>query len=58
MPDKKITKINMPNINAFDFQIKYCETNRETHIQEIDVHTHNEFELYINIFDITIFYRK
>lgn len=45
----KITKLNIPALNEFDFQIKFSETNRSTHTHEIELHTHTEFELYINI---------
>ena len=45
----KITKLRMPGLNAFDFQIKYSETDILNHWHEIDLHTHNEFELYINL---------
>ena len=44
-----ITKVKMPSIHPFDFQIKYTETNRRTHEYEINLHTHSEFELYINL---------
>lgn len=39
----------MPGVQAFDFQIKYNETDRKSHFHEIDLHTHAEFELYINL---------
>lgn len=49
MKNKTITKLKIPQINEFDFQIKYSETDQKSHWHEIDLHTHNEFELYINI---------
>ena len=45
----KITKLTIPSFNEFDFQIKYTETNQKIHVNEIDLHTHNEFEIYINL---------
>ncbi len=45
----KITKLKIPALNEFDFQIKLTETNRSIHTQEIELHTHNEFELYVNL---------
>lgn len=49
MHNGKITKIKIPTLNEFDFQIKYTETDRKSHTYEIGLHTHNEFELYINL---------
>lgn len=49
MINGKITKLKIPSLNEFDFQIKYTETNRKTHTHEIGLHTHTEFEIYINI---------
>lgn len=45
----RTTKLEMPSIQQFDFQIKYTETDRRKHWHEIDLHTHKEFELYINL---------
>lgn len=45
----KTTKLKIPALNAFDFQIKLTEKERRTHTREIDLHTHSEFELYINL---------
>ena len=45
----KIIKLNIPALNDFDFQIKLTETNRSIHTYEIGLHTHSEFELYINL---------
>ena len=49
MQSGKITQLKMPGICPFDFQIKYTETNQKIHFHEIDIHTHDEFELYINL---------
>lgn len=49
MFDGEITKLKIPPLNEFDFQIEFTETNRSIHTHEIGLHTHNEFEIYINI---------
>lgn len=49
MQNNVITKLKIPQLNEFNLQIKYSETNRNSHWHEIDLHTHNEFELYINL---------
>lgn len=49
MQNKTVTKLKIPQLNAFDFQIKYSETNQKNHWYEIDLHAHNEFEIYINL---------
>ena len=49
MLSKSITKMKMAPLNEFDFQIKYSETDQKSHWHEIDLHIHNEFELYINL---------
>ena len=49
MENGKITKFRMPGIEPFDFQIKYSETNPTEHWHEIDLHSHNKFEIYINL---------
>jgi len=49
MQNKLITNLKIPRLNEFDFQIKYSETDQKNHWHEIDLHTHNEFELYINL---------
>ena len=48
MQEEKITTLQIPGLTAFDFQIKYSETNKATHWHELDLHTHKEFELYVN----------
>ena len=45
----QITKHTIPSLKAFDFQIKHTETDRQSHHYEIDLHSHREFEIYINI---------
>lgn len=49
MHNGKITKLKIPPLNEFDFQIKYTETDRKSHTFEIGLHTHNEFEIYVNL---------
>lgn len=49
MPIGEVTQIKMPSLTAFDLQIKYTETDRRHHSHEIELHTHREFELYINL---------
>lgn len=49
MACEKITKIAFPSLKEFYLQIKYAETNRKSHTHEIDLHSHNEFEIYINL---------
>lgn len=49
MQNGKVTQLNMPGIIPFHFQIKYTETNQKDHWHEIDLHSHNEFELYVNL---------
>lgn len=44
-----IKKFQIPQLNAFDFQIKYNETNRKTHFHEIEIHSHDKFEIYVNL---------
>ncbi len=49
MHNGKITKIKIPTLSTFDFQIKRTQTDRKSHTFEIGLHTHNEFEIYINL---------
>ncbi len=49
MATNKISKLTIPSLREFDFQIKYTETNRSSHTYEIDLHSHDEFEIYINL---------
>ena len=46
MHSGEITKLKIPTLNEFEFQIKYTETDRHSHTNEIGLHTHSEFELY------------
>ena len=49
MENRIIKKLQIPQLNEFNFQINYTETNRKNHWHQIDIHAHEEFELYINI---------
>lgn len=49
MPKGTITKFKIPELKSFNFQIKYNEIEPKNHWHEIDLHIHNEFELYINL---------
>ena len=42
-------KISFPSISQFDFDIQYSETDRKSHIFEIDQHTHEKCEIYVNL---------
>ena len=42
-------KICFPTIQRFDFDIQYSETDRKSHVFEIDQHTHEKCEIYINL---------
>lgn len=39
----------IPAMNSIPFSITHSQTTRRFHVQEIDTHTHREFELYINL---------
>lgn len=45
----KRNNLIIPSINQFNFKIDYSETFKKNHTFEIDLHTHQEFEIYINI---------
>lgn len=45
----KEARIHFPAVNEFEFKIRYSELDRSTHVQEIDLHTHEECEIYINL---------
>jgi len=49
MENEKTTKLKIPKLNSFDFQIKYNELYRKNHTHQIGLHVHHEFELYINL---------
>ena len=42
-------RISFPPIRQFDFDIQYSETDRKSHVFEIDQHTHEKCEIYINL---------
>lgn len=42
-------KICFPPISQFDLNIQYAETDRKSHIFEIDLHTHKKCEIYVNL---------
>lgn len=44
-----LKNINYPSLNGFNFMIKRSILNRENHIHEIDLHSHPELEIYINL---------
>lgn len=47
--ESKIQSFKLPEVREFDFQIKYTKTDRYSHTHEIDLHTHREFEIYVNL---------
>jgi AraC-like DNA-binding protein/quercetin dioxygenase-like cupin family protein len=49
MDSGKTTKLQIPALSEFQFQIKYTETNKNIHTHEIDIHKHDEFEIYVNL---------
>lgn len=49
MSIKEVTKLKIPSINEFDFQILLSENDRKRHTYQIGLHTHYEFELYVNL---------
>jgi AraC-like DNA-binding protein/quercetin dioxygenase-like cupin family protein len=49
MNSGKITKLKIPALNEFKFQIKHTETDQSNHVNGILLHTHCEFELYVNL---------
>lgn len=40
---------NFPTLNSFNFMIKRSIPNRKNHTHEINLHSHKELEIYINI---------
>lgn len=49
MYNSKITRFKIPSLNAFDFQIRHTETDKKSHTLQIDLHTHSDFEIYVNL---------
>lgn len=49
MNDSKLTTLFCPSINDFQLQIKYSRLTRTSHVNQIDMHSHRELELYINL---------
>jgi len=42
-------EFSLRNLSGFDFRIKYTETDHASHVFEIDLHTHDVYELYVNL---------
>jgi AraC-like DNA-binding protein/quercetin dioxygenase-like cupin family protein len=42
-------KLYFPPINGFEFNIQYAETDKKSHVFEIDMHTHEKCEIYVNL---------
>ncbi len=42
-------EVTVPCFTETSVLIRHAVTNRASHVQEIDLHTHREFELYINL---------
>ena len=42
-------KIHFAPIREFDFNIQYAKLDRASHVQGIDMHTHDECEIYVNL---------
>lgn len=49
MTKDDIKQYSMPGIKPFIFKIAHSVTNKAIHKHEIDLHSHNEWEIYINI---------
>ena len=45
----KKTDLKYPSVNEFKFMIKKSKLNKKSHINGIDLHSHLELELYINL---------
>ena len=45
----KAKNIKFNNPGDFDFMIQYAETDKRSHVYEIELHTHEELEIYINL---------
>lgn len=44
-----LKNINYPTLNSFNFMIKRSTLTRKNHTHEINLHSHKELELYINL---------
>jgi len=44
-----LSVFKIPQLNEFDFKIKYDQKYKSSHTFQIDLHTHREFEIYINL---------
>lgn len=45
----KIQKIALPSLEKFNIQIKHTEISRTDHINGIELHSHKELEIYVNL---------
>lgn len=45
----KIADIKIPELKSFDFKIKHNKIEPKDHTLDIDLHTHTQFEIYLNI---------
>ena len=46
---EKKRRVCFPMLHAFDFDIQYALTDRYSHVREIDMHSHRECEIYVNL---------
>ena len=49
MSKGKITNIKFPTLKGFNLRIKHSEIRRENHTLDIKMHTHTQFEIYLNL---------
>ena len=49
MHSRKTRAFSLSEFAGFGFQIQYSETDRASHVFEIDLHTHDVYELYVNL---------
>ena len=49
MKNEEIVNLNIGGPTVFDAKIKYTETDKKHHFNEIDLHTHDKFEIYVNV---------
>ena len=45
----KISNIKIPELKGFDFGIKHNKIEPKNHTLDIDLHTHTQFEIYLNL---------